>query len=700
MSQQTADKQRLSHCMAARVPATALIVATAGLLCGASLEFYNIAWGTGRWIGEFSLKWALALGLFVVFCLVCLLGVGFAVWPAPGWAEFSARLANLRGRVRWVRWPLLAIAVIAPIWLLQYSPWGVVIDQAGLRMLTWALSVTVGGLLITRDANRAWTWSGLLSALLITGAAFVIAAALTDVTSYPFSLNWSEGNRLWDYSLMFGKRLYAYSPGDTPVAYLDFGRQLLGGLPFLLPGVSILGERLWVALVGTLPYLVLGLLAFWPLQPSSGRSWILAGVWGLLFLSQGPIHAPLVLCAILVAIAWRQANWLAGPLVALSGYFAEISRFTWMFAPAIWAAMLELGGSVLVDGRIPNRNWRRALIIGLAGLVGSAFGIATGLGSSGTSLGTTTAASTKQPLLWYRLLPNATYGNGILLGLLIAAGPVAVLLICMGAKHWKLNRLQRLAVTLPLVAFLFVGLTVSTKIGGGGDLHNLDMFLIGLLFVAALEWRAFADEFVHHVGQPTVLLGMAFVLSAALPGYQALMTLRPLSFASDTGWLAVLTHVERPRDLGSLPPADTTSAALREVRAAIQDAQPRGQILFMDQRQLLTFGYLGKISLVAGYEKKRMMDEALSANISYFQPFYQDLAAQRFSLIITSPLRTPIKDSEYGFGEENNAWVYWIARPVLCYYEEKDMLTEVKVELLVPRTDATQCGASLPKQKP
>ena len=111
----------------------------------------------------------------------------------------------------------------------------------------------------------------------------------------------------------------------------------------------------------------------------------------------------------------------------------------------------------------------------------------------------------------------------------------------------------------------------------------------------------------------------------------------------------------------------------------------------MDQRQLLTFGYVRDVPLVGPYEKKRLMDEALSQNSTYFGPFYADLAAHRFSLIISSPLRTPIQDSEYGFGEENNAWVKWVARPILCYYAEQDTLNEVKVELLVPRASSEAC---------
>jgi hypothetical protein len=116
----------------------------------------------------------------------------------------------------------------------------------------------------------------------------------------------------------------------------------------------------------------------------------------------------------------------------------------------------------------------------------------------------------------------------------------------------------------------------------------------------------------------------------------------------------------------------------------------------MDQRQLLTFGYIKDVPLVSEYEKKLMMDEALSSDKAYFQPFYADLAAHRFSLIISDPLRTPIKDSEYGFGEENNAWVKWIAKPVLCYYEEKDTLMDVRVEILVPRQGSYDCSNVLP----
>jgi hypothetical protein len=247
-----------------------------------------------------------------------------------------------------------------------------------------------------------------------------------------------------------------------------------------------------------------------------------------------------------------------------------------------------------------------------------------------------------------------------------------------------------------MIAFLAVGLVVSTKIGGGGDLHNMDMFLIGLLFVAALGWKAIGDRLRNFLGEPGAWIRLALVLLATVPAFAPMMALRPISFSKDADWLSVLADVARPRDLGSLPDDEAVASGLEEIRNALQAAGARGEVLFMDQRQLLTFGYVQKAPLISDYEKKRMMDEALSANAAYFQPFYRDLAAHRFSLIISSPLRTPIKDRDYGFSEENNAWVKWVAKPVLCYYEEQDTLNDVKVELLQPKSDTSECSAVLP----
>jgi hypothetical protein len=50
----------------------------------------------------------------------------------------------------------------------------------------------------------------------------------------------------------------------------------------------------------------------------------------------------------------------------------------------------------------------------------------------------------------------------------------------------------------------------------------------------------------------------------------------------------------------------------------------QGRVLFMDQRQLLTFGYVEDVPLVPEYEKKVLMNAAMGADANYFAPFYAD----------------------------------------------------------------------------
>jgi len=188
------------------------------------------------------------------------------------------------------------------------------------------------------------------------------------------------------------------------------------------------------------------------------------------------------------------------------------------------------------------------------------------------------------------------------------------------------------------------------------------------------------------------------VLLLTIPAVQPLMSLRPLEFAESEDWLVILTDVEAARFLDSLPDQQYVRQALATINYEVNLAKAQGEVLFMDQRQLLTFGYIQDVPLVAEYEKKGLINEALSGSVDYFIPFYEDLAAGRFSLIVTQPLFTPIKDEDYVFGEENNAWVDWVSIPVLCYYERAERLRPVRVELLVPRQDPQDCAALLPTE--
>jgi hypothetical protein len=315
------------------------------------------------------------------------------------------------------------------------------------------------------------------------------------------------------------------------------------------------------------------------------------------------------------------------------------------------------------------------------------------------TVGGVEAALEDQALLWYRLFPNPSFPPGILLALVLAVLPLIVVLIHLSfTQRWMLNAWQKLAIILPLLAFLAVGLTVSVKIGGGGDLHNMDMFIIGLMFTGAIAWHNSDREWIKRPELLPSWIRIMLLLSVALPTLWPYVNLKPtVIHEEDTNWVRTLADIPPPRRFpNTLPSEADTAHALEIVRRSVAQASQSGEVLFMDQRQLLTFGYIVDVPLVAEYDKKVLINEAMSDDAEYFEGFYADLEAQRFSLIITNPLHERIQTESDNFGEENNAWVKWVSTPLLCYYEPWRTLKDVTVQLLVPRQDVSQCGQILP----
>ena len=324
----------------------------------------------------------------------------------------------------------------------------------------------------------------------------------------------------------------------------------------------------------------------------------------------------------------------------------------------------------------------------------------TGFGG-GVTISSIGSSVSSQPLLWYRLFPNSTYAPGILLGLLLATAPlVAILIYLIKTNRWKLNFWQKLAIAGSLLAFLVVGLIVSVKIGGGGDLHNLDMFIMGLMFAGALAWRNGGHTWIASEIMP-VWIRIVLIALIVIPAYKPLMRMAPISTSADRQMLATLADITPvdplPNPLpDTLPSENDTQEALKSIRQAAINAASKGDVLFMDQRQLLTFGFIKGVPLLPEYDKKVLIDKAMSADAQYFEEFYKDLASHRFSLIITSPLNRRLNDVENQFSEENNAWVKWVSRPLLCYYQPLETYKKVDVQLLVPNQDLSACVTTHP----
>ncbi len=680
-----------------------LFTAFAYIAVRSCMEFHQIAWGTGTWLGEYSFKWGMLFFIYIIFCIMLAILTGFALWRAEKTQSLFKLPIKLREKMGALRWIPALLILIAPVWFLQYTPWGVVFRDNFIRFMIWGLVVFAFAFLISKE-NKIIGWHEFLAALLLTSSEFIIAASFIDVTNYPFSLGWSEGNRMWDYSMLFAKHLYDIPAGQSAEVLLDLGRQFIGGVPFIIPNLSIEMERAWLATTIILPYLLLGFAAF-HFDRANFKVWFLASLWVLIFLKQGPIHPPLVLCAAVVALLWKKPLWISLPLIAVTSYLAWASRFTWLFAPGMWIGMLELASAALQNKQLGKSAWLRALSLGLTGMAAGLLGpqfinlIPQSSINTAVTLESTSEMASVQSLLWYRLLPNATYGVGIVVGLLIAVLPLIFILLYLAReKKWQINIWQAAAIVAPLSAFLVVGLIVSAKIGGGGDLHNMDMFLIGLMFAGALAWYNGGREWIQNSGAINATMKIIIVLFLIIPALSSLRQLRSHHFGEDTGWLITLTDAPDEKSLGMLPTQETVDKALQKIQVEVSRAKQEGEVLFIDQRQLLTFGYIKDVPFIPAYEKKVLINEALSANAKYFAPFYADLAAQRFSLIVSQPLHENVQDSADSFGEENNAWVKWVSTPILCYYEEKITVKEVGVQLLVPTTTPIDCSSQIPQE--
>ena len=668
------------------------------------IEVYNLASSTRNWTANFTLTWGLFLSVLLFIGLFVFITVIINLWSS-NWAKWiNDTLVIIRERFKWFNWILVLILPLLPTKIFLYSPLGLKLSGIFLRFIVFLTTSVLIAFFASHKNKELINQKMLLVSLLILGSVFAIGKSLTSVVDHPLSLSWSEGNRIWDYSIVFGRELYNY-PKDLPIeAYIDRARQTLWGLPFLLPDVSILLVRLWSAILFTLPYAIFGWMVF-RFQPNGKKQWFWMGLWVFLFLNQGPIYTPLILSAILVAGSRQKPMWIALSLIFIAGYYAQSSRINWMFAVGIWAMIIGLCDfSPKEGGRYQTKDWINIAAYSLTGFLGG-FGLFLGFLriynhfkgaiNSRTEIVSTPIAESvttyvnpndsievisemnqntifsNQPLLWERLLPNPTYGLGILLGLILAVGPLLLLLFILSkSKAWKLNLWQKIGFLGGLSSLMGLGILISTKIGGGGDLHNLDMFLVGMVFAAALAWRAGGYKVIRDVALQPVTIRLLTILIVALPAFLPWVSAKPLE----------------------LPPEDKTIWTLELLRAETERIRSQGgEILFMDQRQLLTFGNLGNIPLIPEYEKKLVMDRAMSGDREYFDQFYQDIRRQRFGLIISDPQRVRLSGEDEGWGLENDTWVQWITKPLLCFYEPAYTVKKTGVWLLTPIDQPGEC---------
>lgn len=216
------------------------------------------------WLGEFAMTWAI---FFVAFCITCFAlfaALVKLIWKNTIFTQVVNKIIAIRYQLGWKKWLLVALIYIIPLWFLRFSLFGIVFHGLFFRLSIWTMQLFFMAVLITQEDNDLLTWKVFLGSLLITASSFSVLASLNYVTGYPFSIGWSEGNRLWDYSILFGRDRYDYPHDKEIFVFLEIGRQIVGGLPFLLPSLTIKMARLWIGLTTIVPYLLLGFARFAP----------------------------------------------------------------------------------------------------------------------------------------------------------------------------------------------------------------------------------------------------------------------------------------------------------------------------------------------------------------------------------------------------------------------------------------------------
>ncbi|GAB4503741.1 MAG: hypothetical protein Fur0043_07330 [Anaerolineales bacterium] len=635
---------------------TALFISLAARqLVGLARELDVAILTSKSWLGLFSALSAGGLAALLSWTLLCFRPRK----PILDWLEIPARL----------RWPGVFLLLVAwpgyTLFFLIPAIQNFLGDLGWVRCLVFWLFSLLGmyGLKMIRQ-NLPWLSAWLLSVFFQAGI-HLIATHLMGITAYPFAIGWSETSRYYYPSLFLSRSIFG---ARLPWPILHPSLHLLLVPPYWFDAPLWL-HRAWqvclrFALLGLTAFILLRRLTVW----QRALRWLAWG-WMTLFLFQGPVYFHLAIPLILVlwgfSVQDKRRTWL---VVILASLWSGLSRINWYPVPGLLAATLFL----LEVPYTGKRFWRYLLLPVVWTLVGTTLAFLTQrtyIALSGVSDPRYFYTSLTSSLLWYRLLPNASYSLGVLPGILLASLP-AWLAIGLVLPHARIHLLRLILLFAILLVLFLGGLLVSMKIGGGVDIHNLDAYLSLLLVVTTyLLFRRYANE----DGQPARLIALPWWLVVSLVVVPAWYSLQ-LSGG--------IKEYEAAR----------TRSVLAALQARIDTVEAQGgEVLFITQRHLVSMHMLQGVKMTPEYEREELMEMAMGNNQDYLSIFRADMDNQRFALILVDPLAYRLLGKNYPFGEENNAWVKRVMKPILCNYREEKLYPEDQIALYVPQQGERVC---------
>ena len=544
------------------------------------------------------------------------------------------------------------LALLGVFPLLILGPYGQHLEGYLVRLfLLWSIGLTGSIFLHVYNPQRAWH-EGLFLSIVLYAAVYRIAIFIPWVSTFPFSLGYSEGSRYYFASLFFQEKIYGLSGLGLPVLHPT--RYILQSLPFLVSGLPIWAHRFWQVFLWIFMTVAASLALTNRLSIPDKFKRIVWFIWAFLFMFQAPVYYHLQVIVLIVLLAADSRKFTRTFIVVLiASVWAGISRINWFPVPGMLAATIYLLEQ-RKDQTTPT--WRYFLKPGIWIGVGTLVAMgshAVYIMISGNQ-SDWFASSLSSPLFWYRLLPSATYELGVLPAILSASVLMAILIlsnVIRRQQRWHPIRFLALGA---ILGVLFVGgLVVSTKIGGGDDLHNLDAFLIHLLLIGTyVMFNRFQPD--QDGGEPI-----------PWPSWQTLSLLIAVPILFVLGLGGPISFPDRTI-------ADAALVELQEI--VVETTAEGGEVLFISDRHLLTFHLIDGIELVPQYEKTFLMEMAMSGNQAYFDVFNSDLNSHRFDLIVVNPPHIKYKGRDYTFGEEDDAWVRYVSTSLLEHYQNKIVL--------------------------
>jgi hypothetical protein len=521
--------------------------------------------------------------------------------------------------------------------------------------------------------NTTWQ-AGFACATILLGVTYEVVLRFNVVTTYPLSMGWSEGSRYYYASLFFSKWVYGES---VPLSVLHPTRYLLQSIPFLIPSLGLPAHRFWqfllwiVLTAGTA--IALSRRATFPAEKAF--RWLLAG-WYFLYILRVGIYYHLEVMVILpLLFVSAKHPWRSLIAVIAASLWAGISRVNWFPMPALIAIaiyLLEVPVSSVAPLSFQRlvRYLAQPILWLVAGLASALLAQAAYIPLSGNADNADAFSSSfTSALLWDRLWPNETYWLGVLPGILIVTAPLLAILIIAALRQWKDIHFLRWLGWFGMIAVLFAGsLVVSTKIGGGGDLHNMDAYATLLGIVAVFFVGGRVQNEAGRSGE-AVRPWAVFTYALVMPLLFLIPFMRPYPTYKQT----------------SIQPG------YRQLVETVNTLGEKGPVLFINERQMVTFGDVN-VPLVPEYEVVTLMENAMAGNRPYLDRFYSDLAQHRFAAIVATKQNRGIQE-DGALAEENNIWNSRVSPFILCYYRPMLRVDAemTNVEVYVPETEAKNC---------